>query len=363
MNYHLTISLITPLHIGSGGILLRDYDFKTLGNTTWVLNQDAILVGEYERTGQFDWQRLARKPGELVRDAELYEGSSFVRYALSGSTTVDQIREQIKDAYGRCYLPGSSLKGALRTALMSYAIRSGHFKPDLGKLGEQREWAAQPWERAVFGPDPNHDLLRALIIADSDPIPTKPSPLVLLNAQVFTAGEPGSPIVVEAVREDVVFHTTMRVDEYLLGRVAQKLGFAGRSEWLHNLAAIVREVNSARIKRELAWCAKRGFKVATSIYETLDRAALDRHAFVLQLGWGAGWTAKSVATWLPQSAQLELRRRFRLGKPPTAGKDWQPDPKRPFPVSRRLRARHHNSKVIADVPLGWVLVEMEEVKR
>jgi len=362
MIYRLTISLITPLHIGSGGILLRDYDFKTVENTTWVLNQDAILAEEFARSGSADWQRLTRKPGELVREDELYEGSPFVRYALSGSTTIEQVREQIKDVYGQCYLPGSSLKGALRTVLMSHAIRSRQFVPDLKELGFKPEWAAQAWERAVFGPDPNHDLLRALVIADSDPIPMTPSPLMLLNAQVFTGGEPGSPIVVEAVKPDVVFHTTMRIDDYLLDKAAQKLGFANRRTWLRDLAGIVREVNGARIKQELAWCINKGFKKAGSIYATLDKASLDRNAFALQLGWGAGWTAKSVATWLPKSAQLELRRRFRLGKPPKAGKDWQPDPGRPFPLSRRLRARRQNGRVVPDDPLGWVLVEMEEIK-
>jgi CRISPR-associated protein Csm5 len=363
MLYRLTISLITPLHIGSGNILLRDYDFKTVGNRTWVLDQEAILAEEFDRGDQSNWQWLAKKPGELVRDAELREGSPFVRYALEGTTSVDQVREQIKDVHGRCYLPGSSLKGALRSVLMSYAVRSGHFKPDVQALGDRPEWAGQPWERAVFGRDPNHDLLRALIVADSEPVSPSPSPLTLLNAQVFTGGKPGSPIVVEAVRADVVFKSTLRVDDYLLGDVARQLGFADRRKWVTDLAAIARQVNGARIKQELEWYDRKGgFPTARSIYSTLDKARLDANAFVLQLGWGAGWTAKSVGVWLSQKQTswscadafdwASRRRPAVTGAPTPAGRSQTAA----ACVPGAIRVR--SSRI---VPLGWVLVEMTEV--
>lgn len=363
MIYRLTVSLISPVHIGTGRVLLRDYDFKTVGSRTWVLNQDAILADAYDRaSGQADWNRLALPPGQLVRDAELHEGSPFVRYALAGTTTVDQVREQIKNVYGQCYLPGSSLKGALRTVLMSHALRSNFWQPDLNALGDRREWAGQPWERAVFGPDPNRDLLRALVVADSDPLPLSPSPLMLLNAQVFTAdGRPGSPIVVEALRPDTVFHTTLRVDDYLFSPAARALGFADRRQWLTDLARIANQINQARIAREQEWYRSHpAFQTVLSFYSQLAKARLSERAFILQIGWGAGWTAKSVGFWLPKAAQDALRRRYKLGRPPRAGRDWQPNLARPFPRSRRLRARRSQNQVLPDWPLGWVLVEMEE---
>ena len=368
MMYQMTLSLISPLHIGSGGVLLRDFDFKTSRGQTWVLDQDAILADEYDRgtTPQPDWQRLNLPPGQLVQEDELHDGSPFVRYALAGSTTVDQVREQIKDVYGQCYLPGSSIKGALRTLLMSHAVRSGSFKPDLQQLGNRREWAGQTWERAVFGPNPNHDLLRALAVSDSQPLPTSPSPLVLLDAQVFTGGAPGSPIVVEALKPDTVIQTTLRLDDYLLGsEVSRQLGFDDGGEWLKDLAQIANHVSHARVEQELAWYrSKPDFQAALSVYSTFERARLGENAFLLQLGWGGGWTAKSVAAWLPKSEQDQLRRKYQLGRPPRAPRDWQPDLTRPFPTSRRLRARRSTTgQVVSDVPLGWVLVEMEQVQQ
>ncbi|MBN1875842.1 MAG: type III-A CRISPR-associated RAMP protein Csm5 [Anaerolineae bacterium] len=362
MNYTVTISLLSPLHIGSGNVLLRDYDFKTVGQQTWVLDRDAILTDVYNRTttGGPDWQQLTRPPGELVDDKELHAGSRFARYALTGITSVDQVREQVKDVYGQCYLPGSSFKGVLRTLLMSHAIRSGQFKPNLGQLGDRREWAGQAWEQQVFGRDPNHDLLRALIVADSKPLSMSPSPLMLLNAQVFTGGNPGSPIVVEALKPDTILQTTLRIDDYLFSNAARALGFTDRQDWLLRLGRIAGEVSQARIKQELTWYRERpGFEATTSFYNRLAQARLDEDAFLLQMGWGAGWTGKSVGMWLPKSDQERLRRKYKLGRPPRSGRDWEPDVSKSFPKSRRLRARRSRGEIVADLPLGWVLVEMK----
>ena len=360
MNYRVQVTTLSPLHIGTGDVLLKGYDFVAAGDRTWVLNQEAILAAEVEAQGQaVNWQRLGRPAGELVAAQELRDGSPMVRYSLAGMTSIEQVREQIKDPFGRCYLPGSSLKGALRSALFSHAVRSGAFQPDLQRLGDRREWAGQAWERQVFGRDPNHDLLRALIVADSDPLPTTPSPLMLLNAQVFAAGPPGSPIVVEAVRPDVVFETSIRLDEYLFSGAAAALGFANRREWLERLPSIVQDYSRARIEKERAFLAGRpGLEGTARFYTQIAGVKLPPGAFLLQMAWGAGWTGKSVGVWLPKEAQDLLRRRYRLGRPPKAKGDWQPDPAKPFPKSRRLRARRVGGEPVADVPLGWVLVEM-----
>lgn len=364
MIYDVTVSLITPLHIGTGDVLLRDYDFKTANQQTWVLNQDKILIDAYEQgnTDMPDWNRLGLPPGQLVRDDELYTGSPYVRYALAGATSIDQVREQVKDVYGQCYLPGSSLKGALRTLLMGHAIRSGYFEPDQQQLEDRREWAAQSWERRIFGRDPNHDLLRALVVSDSAPVMTAPSPLMLLNAQVFTGGAPGSPIVVEALKPDTIFHTTLSIDDYLFSKATESLGFADRREWLENLAQIAGEVSQARVQQELEWYRSRpGFNTNMSLYTQLAQAGTSSRAFLLQLGWGAGWSGKSVAIWLPKTDQDRIRRRYKLGKPPRAGRDWEPDLTKSFPKSRRLRARRRQGQIVPDVPLGWVLVEMQRL--
>lgn len=66
--------------------------------------------------------------------------------------------------------------------------------------------------------------------------------------------------------------------------------------------------------------------------------------------------------WLPESMQQKIRQRYKLGRPPRAGRDWEPDLSKPFPKSRRLRALRKGGETIAGVPLGWVLVVFKERK-
>ncbi len=367
MNYRLEVSTVSPLHIGSGETLLRNYDFVTAGKQTWRLNTEAIWAEEYDRTAGAEArlnERLAVPPGQLVRGDELHTGSKFVRYALSGTTTVDQVREQIKTVDDECYLPGSSLKGALRTAVMAYAIRSGQFQLKIEQLGERREWAGQNWEREVFGSDPTHDLMRAMIIGDSKTLPASPSPLILLNAQVFTGGgdKPGSPVVVEAIQPDVTFELTLKVDEFVFSPPAGRLKLSDRRAWLESatLAEAVNAYSFERMRREATFAGERGLTRLEQFYNELLRLKPRLGQMLMQIGWGAGWTGKTVVLSLPKAMQDTIRQRFKLGRPPSADRDWKPILSKSFPKSRRLRARRQEMEIVADVPLGWVLVELKQ---
>jgi len=367
MNYRVEVSTVSPLHIGTGETLLREYDFVTTGNQTWRLNSEAIWADEYDQAGGDEArlnERLAVPPGQLVRRDELRDGSKFVRYALTGATSVDQVREQIKTVNDECYLPGSSLKGALRTALMVRAIRSKQFEPKPDRLGNGREWAAQAWEREVFGSDPTHDLMRAMIVGDSAALSNDPSPLMLLNAQVFTGGadQPGSPVVVEAIRPDVTFEMPLKIDEFVFSPPAGRLHLAERRAWLES-AALAEAVNAHafdRMRLEVSFASQRGLKRLEEFYSQLLRLKPSAGQMLTQIGWGAGWTGKTVAPWLPKAMQDDIRERYKLGRPPKAGRDWTPILSKPFPKSRRLRARRQDAQTVSDVPLGWVLIELKE---
>ena len=94
---------------------------------------------------------------------------SYVR--KSPETT--EIREAIKSVGNRPYIPGSSIKGAIRTALLSYVINKDDElfengldylqnitkQREIGRGNPRRETPAQRIEKDAFGKDPNHDLL------------------------------------------------------------------------------------------------------------------------------------------------------------------------------------------------------------
>jgi CRISPR-associated protein Csm5 len=364
MKYRVTVETVTPLHIGTGTELLKDFDYvsKPGERQTYVLDQDAVYAAELEAQGAA--ARLDTPAGRLLSSENWREDSPFVRYSLQGSTTIERVHEQIKDVHGRCYLPGSSLKGALRTAVMAYAIASKSVVPDLGKLANSKEWAARAWEQAAFGNEPNSDVLKALHVSDSKALPLKPSALELLTAQVFTGGEPGSPIVVEAVRAHTAFETEVVIDELALKYSRDpSLNWESRELWLATLVEIMQGTARARIEAEWAAVQDKGFSDTATFYKqlaALAEGAKGSNMALLQLGWGTGWTGLTIGPWLDEEAQHAIRERYDLGRPPTARGDWQPNLSQAFPKSRRLRAVPSS---VGDArpgrPLGWVAATFE----
>jgi len=277
-----------------------------------------------------------------------------------------QLREQIKTGADQPFLPGSSLKGALRTALAWQGWADFGLRPGRQVIDERNaRFAARPVEKALFGEDPNHDLLRALQVSDSDPVGA--DRLILLNVKVLTARGDSAPVEVEGIRPDTRFTLRIKLDWQLFSDWAGRRGFAlgGRREWLENLAAILNAHALQRIRRQRAWYDARGSKRPAGFYAQMENLRLAPNQFVTQIGWGAGWDAKTLGSrlkeederffdWLAAQPKLQLTRR---GVPRRPGS--------PFPNSRRvamIRQKTGEGKYneIPAAPMGWVVVELNE---
>ncbi|HIE38648.1 MAG TPA: type III-A CRISPR-associated RAMP protein Csm5, partial [Anaerolineales bacterium] len=151
------VETLSPLHIGSGTELMLGYDLVPHQGRTYRVDEDALLEAmlvraEERGTDAVNRVLMGRPAAELLTPSD-FDDSALFRYVLQGEPgkTEGRVPEQIKDVYDRPYLPGSSLKGALRT-LLAWGIYAGQKrKPDLGKLKRSRSWAAQPLEQELFG--------------------------------------------------------------------------------------------------------------------------------------------------------------------------------------------------------------------
>jgi CRISPR-associated protein Csm5 len=364
--FDVQVTMLTPVHIGSGRDLLLDYDYALRDGRTWRIDEDALLDAQDVDDPSIA-ETLARTPlAQLLREGDFREGSRFFHYVLTGmprSRRVGaQLREQVKDVWHRPYLPGSSVKGALRTALAWHGFGALKMRPDAGKLGRRRTWAAQEIEREILGRDPNHDLLRALHVGDSAPLGA--DSLMLVNAQVLTRGGTSTPIEVEAVRPETAFRLACKLDEALFSDWAGKLRLGGREAWLRQLPAIVRAHIGERIRAERAWYAEASDAgAAQGFYDHLARLDLPENAFVVQLGWGGGWGSKTLGSHLLADGRFMegIIERYRLAR----GRRQRGDP---FPKSRRIavqvaQGRDGRAAERPSVPLGWALVEMFERDR
>lgn len=367
--YRLTITTLSPLHIGTGTILRQGYDYVVHGGKTWVFDADVLAETLYQED-QHRFKQMADgcPAGDLIYPHEYKPDNPLFRYVLPGAVRAGskgaELQEQLKDPWDRPYIPGSSLKGALRTALatVGWEQRKLEFAPDW--LGDNPKTAAQPMEaRVMYGSKttPNYDLLRALQISDSTP--GDKQSLQLFNVQVITGNKLASPIELEAIKRGITFEATLTLDGFLLKNdTARQLGWSldDQLKWLRPqvITQIANKFSERRIEAEWKrWQSTNG--LVRSFYRTLARQMgdLDRKSeFLLQLGWGGGWDSKTFAYVLTADddkfyalvrkyrSQMDRQRSFELGDR--------------FPKSRRLVVQ----KEQAFRPLGWIKVKMERVE-
>lgn len=352
------VETLTPLHIGTGQKLLRDFDFVARGGHTYRLHEERVLEELSAADSKLAEALRRTPPGQLLREGDLQAGSRLLRYVLVGEPQGQEFREAIKDASDRPYLPGSSFKGALRTVLAWHGWKE--VKPDLGSaLRERRaKFAAQSVERALFGRDPNHDLLRALRVTDS--APGAVTDLQVQLVQVWTKRGAAAPISVEAVRPGVRLALEITVDETLFSDWSrQDREFPlPRREWLDNLARLGTQRATDRLRREKDLWESWGRTGGTNPYQfilaqlVLRKRKEEVSGFPLQLGFGTGWEGMTIGAPLKDDPSWpEVYRHFELGKVP--GKRGVSVPPEAFPTSRRVAVGKGNQLAL----LGWVWVE------
>jgi CRISPR-associated protein Csm5 len=119
-----------------------------------------------------DWLRQT----ELWQRAKVYQ-SPVTRQPNWRS---EPIRPFIADPLLRPYLPGTEIKGAIRTAVAWWLLRQKNLaalrqkllqrlpqhQPSRRELVQAGQWL----EQSLFGSDPNHDILRSLRVQDSTPV-------------------------------------------------------------------------------------------------------------------------------------------------------------------------------------------------
>ncbi len=364
--YKLTLQILTPIHIGNGEELRLGFDFVIYNGRTWRLDDDAILEAKWRQMG-LDQPGRSRYPlpGEVLMEQD-FTNEALFRYVLRGAPRSRRndarLKSYIKDPYDRPYIPGSSLKGALRTALAWTGWDEIRPRLDRSAIGNRRSWAGQRLERKLFGKDPNHDLLRALQVSDLHGDLDPNTALAVVNAQVLTRHSLQSPIELEALLPNHTLTGALKIDDFLFTSLAERqLHFRSRKRWLGELLRRVQRHSRARIARLMRWFEQaEGAEKVANFYRQLYNLNLPSHQALVQIGWGSGWDGKTFWTHLQADEYLfkKLMRDFRLqhrrnrNASPTAPKD--------FPVSRRVVTTGSKETPKIAAPFGWAIITLEK---
>jgi len=366
--YDLTVEAITPLHVGNGETLLRDYDFVIHGDEFIVLDIDRVYGHLMNAVSESQWGDIfARKLSDIMT-SDIARHPRLARYprmrlapGVEGRDFQD-VRACIRTAGGEAYLPGSSLKGAIRTAFATgYAADQGevwmseHLDKVVNGRG-RREFAAQAIDRDVFGSTPQADVMRAIrpsdlyVRTEADPADARhvDRNVELVETRVTKRnGATKAKIVVEAFRAGTVLDGTLTVDadpvKHLdAPRLAKWGGLASKVAF--DAVTFLNDHAAALIDREILYHARTA--IATE-YVALKRRmeSLGEGSGMMWVGWGTGWEAKTYGEALTASPAFpQLHSAFRLA---TAGHNPEA-----FPETRRLVF----AKDRPVRPMGWAVV-------
>ncbi|MGQ4808494.1 hypothetical protein NKDENANG_01877 [Candidatus Entotheonellaceae bacterium PAL068K] len=362
-----TLTCLSPVHVGTGTQLSK-FDGAYDERQWVVIDLDAVLAHGVN-------------PHELARDMShrdfawanwLYHKHlsplDMAVYALPCPQDPEAvpIREAIKDYLQQPYLPGTSVKGALRTAVLTQLIKSQSLQgSQFQRQLEQgsRQWLSQSIERSVLGPSPNRNLMRAIQVVDSPP--ARLEHLAVGLAWTYTLR--GNRLVekreqgrdyksfVEWLIPNSALRLDIRLDDFLFQETANReLQFRGdRERAVRHLASTCQAYTNALITSEKKFYGAYGPATLQEFYDELETTMhrLPEGAFLLNIGWGGGWEVKTlgdlIRTGLGPERFGQLRQKYHLG---VARGAHQPAPKAAFPKTRRIAYEGGAARW----PMGWI---------
>lgn len=452
----LHITTMTPLHITSGNTLLEEKDFYVDGNTLHRIDYPHLLsnmketdleqsIAEMKQSGlrsllpkpivkkekkaprvEEDWKQVLRakvglltqqqlEPEEeatveenkapLLQQAQVYDSPlEFSRAEMNG-----KIEEMALGHSGRSFLPGSSLKGAIRTALYFATLQKHPSR--LGRLRftwtEDPMQADYPLTREMTGAerhDSGRDIFRQLSVLDTNTVSPQGSlavyQLKILNIglvedkpcilwkkgpkrNVFHYHEAES-LCWEMIAPQIQFQTEIQIDTALKNFMAlscperEKPAFALA---IGHIMIALKDFGHFIVQRELAFAQQYDIPFLAEFYQDLlqkcEGAKAGKEAYI-PLGAGVTWQGKTVGGLLDPSGLDTIRKHFyrtmgkfihqpceaifhglrlRKGLCPRCAKSIRADKLtciEPFPKTRHIVFRNGQPLL----PPGWVYVSL-----
>ena len=393
MKQKYQLETITPVHIGTGETLNfmdgcyangRWYHIdldKVLAHPSTDLN---ALTSEMAQR-DFRWERYLRQHGSDLSELSAYS------FLCPQSPEEVEIREAIKTVHNQPYIPGSTLKGAIRTRLLWDIVNNEdeeHYEQSLDYLkalsnkgprgNQEKNQPARRIENFAFGKDPNHDLLRALQISDTKSLESDVLEIGMVWTVTLNQGNQLEEKInrgreyrnfVQQLRSGQHLTFTLKIDELLFReREKARLDFNElQIDAVQNIADVCHWVTADLIERERNFFNVHNLPEIADVYDRLIHCNdnLPKGAFLLQIGWGTGYHTSTITPlFLPDENSDEeldegnpmdkesftnLRKRFKLGESRSQRGHYD---ERKFPKTRRILYRGQNP--IA--PLGWVKI-------
>lgn len=371
------IQLTSPiLHIGSAVSKLNPFEYVQTSKKVYLPNQEALAKALHKKGGRYlnDYiQAISDRQDidTLLKDAfgEQWWNTTddttgeliFPKNAISQKLTDDRItdlRPMIRNGMGQLYIPGSSIKGAIRTAIAYYLLKHGDrynvpktqkvseiekvLRNKLGTLNKYQQKSADDdlFMNTLFseytllyqgkrynGSSQNTDFLRALSVSDCEPliegkITTKKGQSIPINLPVVAEiivssrfpdylAKYKASLYVEMVR-NVQTTFTLTLDTEMLSWFQHKQGMKLPFQNLDELIKICQEFSQEQWDYEHDyWNDIKNNPRATG--RNLDFNSIrqfyepEQCPFNMRLGWGSGMTGTTVDLLFDDELRADIR--------------------------------------------------------
>ena len=364
----------SPVHIGSVEQKITPFEYIEHKRYVYHLSEEKLsefllstkLLNLYLNRVQNEGHRfrihafLKEHNISLSENKLLHLSNSRKAKLKTNALELTEYRPFIRDAFNKVYIPGTSVKGAIRTAILYHSLKEFKTKNPAGFSAqvEQRiikdinerknkkfffQWASKKWlEGFVLGNkagSPNTDWLRMLHVSDAypvSPIETIVIPINILkkeNTWTYKKERSGksTTIWVEAVLENTEFEFEVLWDNKLLEEFRRANNKISLPDNLANVLQVVSD------------CSKDVFNFEKNFLKDSQlQNWYNKNSANFRIGFGSGMISTTIAILLDPETRKKIRNYAGLNR----GNDIAPKSKRVWNNNNTL------------IPLGWAVLEV-----
>ncbi len=320
MRHQIAIKTLTPVHIGSGNELNGNFEY------VYFPKEEAVVVMEpskiMEVIGEENvnkWVSAIEKQENLLTALPMLKSVKPSDIALriinirksAPDPTRNAIKEQLFLSNGKPGIPGSSLKGSIRTAILTklikerpaFVAKEEHLKNRFGRYSDEKivaEYMGKEKAKWGFRHSPNKDLLRFLRVGDF----CFDRKTIVVKTEVVNFFRHGWGLkrdlssFWECIPTGAVSKSSLQIPGELLQRVSEKHYISSDKLKLLNINRLFELVNAHTLHlldREIEMWEEEGNPQAIGdllefLYDLRAMAKkADGKTCVLRVGAGSGW--------------------------------------------------------------------------
>ena len=343
----LKIIALTPVHIGNGEVLSPYGDYIKSGDYIYILDYTRLeeFIRDAENSNKIidEFVEIINKQASsnksvrytikdfFINNDLKVENFSSVKVKIIGKVNNEEISQTLKTT-NRPIIPGSTIKGAIRTALLY-----NHLKEDGYKLNKMKKGYIGGDIFGKYG----DDKMKYLHVSDSSPL--DPESVVILNTHRWNLKNKKTtiPITREAINSgnEISIHINLKAK-----KINSRLNYLKESNE-NMIFKMVNQYSRDNLKKEIDILKSNNkgkldnlISIYNDIFNEIEKSEKSADTMIFRVGAGKTYFDNTVANLFSDKDLKEVREEAELG-------DGSP-----FPVTRTMVT--DGSQVLN--ALGWI---------